>query len=107
MALFGDMFTVMKFYAAPIALFVMFCLVPCAQGTDNRPNIVFIMADDQGYGDVACYGSRHLLTPNIDRLAREGLRFTHCYAGSAVCAPTRCVLMTGRHPPRQYSHRRP
>jgi len=98
MALFGDMFTVMKSYAAPIALFVMFSLVPCAQGTNTRPNIVFIMADDQGYGDVACYGSRHLLTPNIDRLASEGLRFTHCYAGSAVCAPTRCVLMTGRHP---------
>ncbi len=64
---------------------------------ERRPNIIFILADDQGYGNVGCYGSKAIQTPNIDRLAEEGLRFTDCYSGSAVCAPTRCVLMTGLH----------
>lgn len=63
----------------------------------EKPNIIFIMADDLGYGDLACYGSEHLLTPNIDQLADEGTRYTQCYAGSTVCAPTRSVLMTGLH----------
>jgi len=62
-----------------------------------KPNIVFVIADDLGYGDVGCYGQRHTRTPNIDRLAAEGMRFTQYYAGSAVCAPSRCALMTGRH----------
>ncbi|MDG2124288.1 MAG: arylsulfatase [Verrucomicrobiales bacterium] len=65
---------------------------------DDRPNIIFIMADDQGYADLGCYGSPHIKTPNIDKLATEGTRFTDCYSGSAVCAPTRCVVMTGLHP---------
>ncbi|NNM28234.1 MAG: arylsulfatase [Akkermansiaceae bacterium] len=56
------------------------------------------MADDQGYADVGCYGSEHIRTPHIDKMAAEGMRFTDCYSGSAVCAPTRCVLMTGLHP---------
>jgi arylsulfatase A-like enzyme len=62
-----------------------------------RPNIVFILADDLGYGDVGCYGQKRIQTPNIDRLAKEGLRFTDFYAGCTVCAPSRCVLMTGYH----------
>src|SRR5215218_6884202 len=61
------------------------------------PNIVFIMADDLGYGDLSCYGQKKFKTPNIDRLAAEGLRFTDYYAGATVCAPSRCVLMTGLH----------
>jgi arylsulfatase A-like enzyme len=61
------------------------------------PNIIFILADDLGYGDLGCYGQKQILTPHIDRLAREGLRFTDFYAGSTVCAPSRCVLMTGYH----------
>ncbi len=61
------------------------------------PNIVFILADDLGYGDVGCYGQKRIQTPNIDRLAKEGLRFTDFYAGCTVCAPSRCVLMTGYH----------
>lgn len=64
----------------------------------DRPNFVFILADDLGYGDVGCYGQKKIETPNVDRLAREGMRFTRHYAGNAVCAPSRCVLMTGRHP---------
>ncbi len=62
-----------------------------------KPNIVWIMADDLGYADLGCYGQQEIRTPRIDQLAREGMRFTQCYAGSTVCAPTRCVLMTGKH----------
>lgn len=64
----------------------------------QKPNIVFIIADDLGYGDLGCYGQKKIHTPNIDRLAREGMRFTNHYSGSNVCAPSRCVLMTGKHP---------
>ena len=63
----------------------------------KAPNVVLILADDLGYGDLGCYGQRRIKTPNIDRLAREGLRFTQAYAGGPVCTPSRCVLMTGLH----------
>lgn len=63
----------------------------------NKPNIIFIHADDLGYGDLSCYGQRNFQTPNIDRLAQEGVRFTQYYAGSTVCAPSRSALMTGQH----------
>jgi arylsulfatase A-like enzyme len=62
-----------------------------------KPNIVYILADDLGYGDLSCYGQQKFQTPNIDRLATEGMRFTQHYSGSTVCAPSRCVLMTGMH----------
>ena len=61
------------------------------------PNIVYILADDLGYGDLGCYGQKHFETPNIDRMAAEGMRFTQHYSGSTVCAPSRCALMTGLH----------
>ena len=60
-----------------------------------RPNIIFILADDLGWGDLGCYGQKETRTPHLDRLAAEGMRFTQHYAGSTVCAPSRCVLMTG------------
>lgn len=63
----------------------------------RRPNIIFILADDLGYGDLGCYGQTKIKTPNIDKLAAEGMRFTDFYAGSTVCAPSRCALMTGLH----------
>jgi arylsulfatase A-like enzyme len=63
----------------------------------HKPNIIFILADDLGYGDLGCYGQQKIKTPNLDRLAAEGVRFTQCYAGSPVCAPSRAVLMTGQH----------
>jgi len=78
-------------------------LVACqavADGPGNaerKPNLVFILADDLGYGDLGCYGQKLIQTPAIDRLAQEGMRFSDCYAGSTVCAPSRCVLMTGKH----------
>jgi arylsulfatase A-like enzyme len=68
-----------------------------AQEGAGLPNIVLIMADDLGYGDLSCYGQKKFNTPNIDGLAAEGLRFTDYYAGATVCAPSRCVLMTGLH----------
>ena len=61
----------------------------------RKPNIIFILADDLGYGDIGCYGQKMIKTPNIDRMAAEGVRFTQAYAGTAVCAPSRCCLMTG------------
>ena len=68
-----------------------------AQSSASKPNIIFIMADDLGYGDLGCYGQKTIRTPHIDRLAAEGIRFTQAYAGSTVCAPSRCTLMTGKH----------
>ncbi|MGE3314391.1 MAG: arylsulfatase, partial [Planctomycetaceae bacterium] len=62
-----------------------------------RPNIVVIMADDLGRGDLGCYGQKLIQTPNLDRLAAEGMKFTQAYAGSSVCTPSRCALMTGMH----------
>ncbi len=63
----------------------------------RQPNIIFILADDLGYGEVGCYGQTKIKTPSIDRMATEGMRFTQFYAGSTVCAPSRSVLMTGQH----------
>ncbi|MBL7220277.1 MAG: arylsulfatase [Phycisphaerae bacterium] len=68
-----------------------------AAGKVVRPNIIYIMADDLGYGHLGCYGQKEIETPNIDRLAAEGIRLTDHYAGSAVCAPSRSVLLTGLH----------
>src|SRR5690242_5232310 len=65
--------------------------------TPRRPNILFILADDLGYGDLGCYGQREIQTRSIDALAGEGVRFTQAYAGATVCAPSRCALMTGMH----------
>ena len=64
---------------------------------NTNPNIVFILADDLGYADVSCYGQRDYTTPNVDRLALEGLRFTQGYSNSANCSPTRTALITGRY----------
>ena len=77
---------------------IVLCLNgPAAATEGSRPNIIFILADDLGYADLGCYGQKKILTPNIDALAKEGMRFTNCYAGSPVCAPSRSVLMTGQH----------
>lgn len=64
---------------------------------ENVPNIIFILADDMGYGDLCCYGQPYIKTPNIDRMASEGMRFTQAYSGSPVSAPSRATLMTGQH----------
>ena len=68
-----------------------------AEATEKRPNIIYILADDLGYGDLGCYGQKLIKTPNIDSLAKTGMRFTDHYSGAPVCAPARCVLLTGLH----------
>jgi arylsulfatase len=72
-------------------------LCGAAPPADRKPNIIFILADDLGYGELGCYGQKKILTPCIDRLAAQGMKFTNAYAGNAVCAPSRCTLMTGMH----------
>src|SRR5438876_9497852 len=71
-----------------------------AAAADRKPNIVFILADDLGYTDVACYGSKFYETPNIDRLAAQGMRFTDGYTCGPNCQPTRAALMNGQYMPR-------
>lgn len=78
----------------PLA-FLFAALLPAVAA--DRPNLIWIMADDLGWGDLGCYGQKVIATPNLDRMAAEGLRFTHYYAGATVCAPSRSVLMTGLH----------
>lgn len=81
-------------------LFALALLCATAAGVSAaapRPNLIWIMADDLGYGDLGSYGQKTIKTPRLDRMAREGMRFTQFYAGATVCAPSRSVLMTGRH----------
>ena len=75
--------------------FLIGCNSP--EKTDQKPNIIFIMADDLGYGDLSCFGQKVIKTPNLDQMAAEGIMFTQHYAGNTVCAPSRCSLMTGLH----------
>jgi arylsulfatase A-like enzyme len=72
-------------------------LAPAVRAADPPPNVIFVLADDLGYGDLGCFGQTKIKTPHIDRLAAEGVRFTQAYAGATVCAPSRCALMTGKH----------
>lgn len=67
------------------------------QASSDKPNIIFILCDDMGYGDLACYGQKYIQTPNLDRMAAEGMLFTQAYAGSPVSAPSRATIMTGQH----------
>jgi arylsulfatase len=73
-------------------------VAPAVGAEPTRPNIVFILADDLGVAEVGCYGQKLIHTPNIDRMAAGGTKFTRFYTGNAVCAPSRCCLMTGKHP---------
>lgn len=73
-------------------------LVP--QEKPSKPNILFVFIDDMGYGDLSCYGNSAIQTPNIDRLAHEGIRFTQFYANSPVCSPSRVAMTTGQYPAR-------
>jgi arylsulfatase A len=79
-----------------LSLLLVAFLFSCASSpTPTPPNIVYILADDMRYGDLGCYGQKIIRTPNIDKLAKEGVLFTDHYAGSSVCAPSRAALMTG------------
>lgn len=84
---------------ALLLLSVSLCLVTVTTEAQQKkkPNIIFILADDLGYGDIGCFGQKLIKTPNLDRMAQEGIKLTNFYAGSTVCAPSRSVLMTGQH----------
>lgn len=88
----------MRAFFAPLASLVL--LAATAFGQAPKPNIIFILADDLGWGDLSCYGNTFLQTPNLDRLAREGMKFTQAYAACTVCSPTRASLLTGKYPAR-------
>lgn len=88
---------------SPRVLAALFCITylgvsPAAAAQIQPPNIILIVADDLGYNELGSYGQKKIKTPNLDRLAAEGMRFTQFYSGSPVCAPSRCTLLTGKHP---------
>ena len=86
------------FFYLPILIFLCSCQTQTKQANKEvKPNIIYILADDLGYGDLSSYGQKHFATPNIDNLAESGMRFTQHYAGCTVCAPSRSSLMTGQH----------
>lgn len=89
----------MRVFPALLTLFSSLFLAGwmASEDSDSRPNITFIIADDLGYGDLGSYGQTRIQTPHLNRMAEEGVRFSQFYAGSTVCAPSRSVLMTGRH----------
>ena len=105
------MLTMHKILVLPVTVIIMlFFHVGCVESgsktkseqsevpeKSQAPNIVYILADDLGYGDLSCYGQKEISTPNIDKLAAQGIRFTQHYAGSTVCAPSRASLLTGKH----------
>ena len=92
-----------RLFMPPVWLFLCCSLVGCTSEEAVRPpNIIYILADDLGYNEVGAYGQEWIQTPHIDRIAREGMRFTRHYSGNAVCAPSRCNLMTGKHPGSAY-----
>ena len=89
---------------SPFTKALLICLILLSSFSstkaDERPNIIIILCDDLGYGDLSCYGNEVIRTPNIDKLASEGIRFTSFYSSSPVCSPSRVGLMTGRTPNR-------
>lgn len=86
-----------------LIIFILFLpFLSRTQTVKKQPNIVYIYADDLGYGELGCYGQQKIKTPNLDKMAKEGIRFTQHYASAPVCAPSRCMLMTGKHSGHSY-----
>jgi arylsulfatase A len=86
----------LRFSQSPILTISLFLLAICSPLLAQKPNIIYIITDDLGYGDISCYGQKNFSTPNIDQLASNGIRFTRHYSGATVCSPSRCSLMTGK-----------
>lgn len=85
-------------FCALLAAFAGLFVVSASNAADAKPNVVFILTDDLGWNELGCYGQTKIKTPRVDSIARDGMKFTRAYSGNAVCAPSRCVLMTGKHP---------
>jgi arylsulfatase A len=83
--------------AVIVLLMIIFAWRVKGKWMQQKPNIIYIYADDLGYGDIGIYGQQYIKTPNIDKLGREGIMFTQHYTGAPICAPARCILMTGKH----------
>jgi arylsulfatase A-like enzyme len=81
---------------------LLMAFIPTERQAGGPPNIILIVADDLGYGELGCYGQTFIETPHIDAMAKDGIRFSQFYSGSAVCAPARCVLLTGKHSGKAY-----
>ena len=92
-----DFLSLMGTGAASFGLSSSFLATTRINKQSQRPNVILILTDDQGYGDLGCYGATKIPTPNMDRVAAEGMRFTDFYAGSTVCAPSRAGLLTGKY----------
>src|ERR1700704_6268317 len=82
------------------AFLLALILIPASLIAARRPNFIFVLIDDMGYADLSCYGQKQIETPNIDRMAKEGIRFTQFYVNSPICSPSRTALMTGQFPAR-------
>ncbi len=80
-----------------LLILTLLILITSFVQSKQKPNIIFILTDDLGYGDLGCFGSEFIKTPNLDQMAAEGIKLTNFYSGSTVCAPSRCTLMTGKH----------
>lgn len=89
---------IVSFFIALIGLVACKTTSPKQNSDHSKPNIIYILADDLGYGELGCYGQKLIETPHIDQLAKDGILFTQHYSGAPVCAPSRCMLMTGKHP---------
>src|SRR6476646_10263025 len=81
-------------------ILALFAIAPARADSPARPNVVVILADDLGWADLGCYGSKYHKTPHLDRLAAQGLRFTDAYAAAPICSPTRAAILTGMYPAR-------
>src|SRR4051812_41843811 len=91
----------MKRFIPPVVMWL--AALAALHGADLSParsNIIFVLADDLGYGDLHCFGANDIQSPNLDRFAAEGVKFTNCYAAHANCSPSRTAIMTGRTPSR-------
>ena len=87
----------MKNWIYLLLLFLFFNCNNKNTPSEKRPNIIYILADDLGYGELGSYGQQIIETPHLDALAKDGMRFTQHYTGAPVCAPARCILLTGQH----------
>ena len=92
--------TLDRYFMQVSLLLPLFLLLLNMEGLAQRPNIIYIMTDDMGYGDLSCYGQKNYTTPNLDKLASQGVKFVNAYAAAPVCTPTRAAFMTGRYPAR-------